>query len=183
MSARLFSGRSKTYPVQIDTGVGQSILMNHLHVRENNLPIFPMDSQYGICCLPNVRVGGLTFRNVVAHYLGHHAETQVLGLPLIRDKDIRLGVSLLQRFNYVAFNTVDKQIEFSMSEEFPGDVTIRWTRYSMSVKKVSQGFSRILIEVPVSGHTLSLILDTGAQAAQMSTCLYIDRYLAMYLRF
>jgi len=161
---------SREYPINIDTGVPGYILVNDVHVLENNLPIYyNPDDQEGICCLPDLRIGELTLRNLVANYYLGHSELQLFRISIEKDKEILIGLSLLQRFKYVAFDNVSKEVEFSTTQSFPAQNRSLWSRYPFSIQADSKGSPRIVVEIAIGGENMPLVFDTGCQAALLTS--------------
>lgn len=162
------AGRSRRYPINIDTGQAHFIVVNDIHILENNLPIYNIPGeQYGICCLPDLHIGELTLSNLVAKYYFRHSELQLFGLPMKKYKEIYIGLSLLQRFKYVAFDSINKEVEFSTAQSFhPQDQTL-WSRYPFL--KLSDFHPRIFVTIPIAGQNMNLVFDTGCQPALFTT--------------
>ncbi len=161
---------SRRYPIRIDTGQPSFILVNDIHILENNLPIYNIPGeQKGICLLPDLRMGKLIIRNLMANYYFRHAEIQLFGLPIKKKKQILVGLSLLMRFKYVAFDSINKEVEFSTAQSFhPQDQTL-WSRYPFSKLSGSEGNPRIFVEIPIAGQNMNLVFDTGCQPALFTT--------------
>jgi len=164
------AGRSRRYPINIDTGQAHFIVVNDIHILENNLPIYNKPGkQDGICCLPDLHVGNLTLSNLMANYYFQHSEIQLFGLPIKKDKQILIGLLLLQRFKYVAFDSINEEVEFSTAQSFhPQDRTL-WSRYPFSKLSGSEGNPRIIVEIPIAGQNMNLVFDTGCQPALFTT--------------
>ena len=164
------AGSSRSYPVRIDTGVPGYLLVNEIHVRENNLPIYHTPgSQEGICHLPDLRIGGLTLSNFLAIFKLRHSELQLFGLPIRKDKTIYIGVSLLQQFKYVAFDGINDEVEFSVTKRFEMEDQSLWSHYRFSAKPDANGRPRISIQIPIGGQEMTLVFDTGCQPALVTT--------------
>jgi len=164
------AGRSRRYPINIDTGQPYFIVVSDIHILENNLPIYNNPGkQNGICLLPDLHIGKLTLSNLLAKYYFKHSEIQLFGLPIKKDKEILVGLSLLQRFKYVAFDSINKEVEFSTAQSFhPEDRTL-WSRYPFSKLSDSKGIPRIFVEIPIAGRNMNLAFDTAGQGALFTT--------------
>lgn len=164
------AGRSRRYPINIDTGQAHFIVVSDIHILENNLPIYNKPGeQDGICCLPDLHIGKLTLSNLVANYYFQHSEIQLFGLPIKKDKHILVGLLLLQRFKYVAFDSINEEVEFSTAQSFhPQDRTL-WSRYPFSKLSDSKGNPRIFVEIPIAGQNMNLAFDTACQFALFTT--------------
>jgi hypothetical protein len=163
------AGRSQRYPIRIDTGQAHFIVVSDIHILENNLAIYLAGTHDGICCLPDLHIGKLTLSNLVANFYFQHSEIQLFGLPIKKDKEILVGVPLLQRFKYVAFDSINEEVEFSTEQSFlPQDRTL-WSRYPFSKLSDFEGNPRVFVEIPIAGQNMNLIFDTGCQGALFTT--------------
>lgn len=164
------AGRSRRYPIKIDTGQAHFIVVNDIHILENNLPIYNKPGeQDGICCLPDLHIGKLTLSNLVANYYFKHSEIQLFGLPIKKDNEIFIGLSLLQRFKYVAFDNINEEVEFSTAQSFHTQDRTLWSRYPFSIQPDSKGNPRIFVEIPIGGQNMNLAFDTGCPPALFTT--------------
>jgi len=163
-------GSAQQYPINIDTGSPGYILVNDIHILENKLPVYHNpDDLDGICCLPDLRIGELILRNLTAKYYFKHSELQLFRLAIDKSNEITIGLSLLQMFKYVAFDNVNREVEFSTTQNFPVQDQGRWSRYPFSIEADAQGNPRLLLEMPVGGQTMNLIFDTGCEAALLTS--------------
>ena len=164
------AGSFQRYPINIDTGSAHFIVVNDIHILENNLPIYNNPGKLdGICRLPDLHIGKLTLSNLLANYYFKHSEIQLFGLPIKKDKEIVVGLLLLQRFKYVAFDSINEEVEFSTAQSFhPEDRTL-WSRYPFSKLSDSKGIPRIFVEIPIAGRNMNLAFDTGCQGALFTT--------------
>lgn len=163
-------GASRNYPINLDTGISGYILVNDIHILENKLPTYGSpNGQEGVCCLPDIRIGELVLSNLVAHFYFRHSELQLFRLPIEKNKEIMLGLSLLQRFKYVAIDNVKQAVEFSTVQSFPTPRQTSWSRYPFSIQADSDGDARIFVEIPIGGRNMPLVFDTGCQAALVTS--------------
>jgi len=164
------AGRSRRYPINIDTGQPSFIVVSDIHILENNLPIYNNPGkQNGICLLPDLHIGKLTLSNLLAKYYFQHSEIQLFGLPIKKDKEILVGLSLLQRFKYVAFDSINEEVEFSTAQSFHPEERTLWSRYLFSKLSDSKGIPRIFVEIPIAGENMNLAFDTACQCALFTT--------------
>lgn len=164
------AGRSRRYPINIDTGQPNFIVVSDIHILENNLPIYNNPGNLdGICLFPDLHIGKLTLSNLVAKYYFQHSEIQLFGLPIKKDKEIMVGLSLLQRFKYVAFDSINEEVEFSTAQSFRPEERTLWSRYLFSKLSDSKGNPRIFVEIPIAGQNMNLVFDTACQGALFTT--------------
>ena len=160
-------GSGKKYPVVIDTGASPALFVNDIHILENKLAIRPLgvsgnnSSGWGICHLPELRIGKVTLANWPCFYREQHTEVQLFGLSVSRDKPIIVGLPALKRFKYIAFDSINKEVEFSLEKPFECDRHDLWTRYSFVIEEYLGGNAFLFVKIPIAGEETELQLDTG----------------------
>ena len=165
-----FIGCSQTYPVIIDTGLAKPILVNDIHILENKLSILANPGgEDGICKLPDLSIGELTFRNLIANCNFHHAEVHLLGFPVDKDNNIYLGLDLLRKFKYVGFDYVNEDVEFSSTKSFSTLTGNSWSNYPFVIKEGRKGNTRLVVRIPMNGLNMNLVFDTGNPIVMLTT--------------
>lgn len=160
----------KMYPILLDTGASQPIFVKDVHVLDNKLPIYPIgtndiDSEgyrLGLCHLPKLRIGEVTLANLACLYLERHVELELFGLPIAGDESIIVGLPALREFKYVAFDSVNREVEFSHSKVFKPTEPQLWGRYPFSIEEDLYGNALLFVEIPIAGEKMELQLDTGS---------------------
>ena len=169
VEGRIGNGK-KRYPIILDTGASQPIFVKDIHVLDNKLPIYPIgtndiDSEgyrLGLCHLPKLRIGEVTLANLACLYLERHMELELFGLPIARDESIIVGLPALREFKYVAFDSVNREVEFSHGKVFePAELQL-WARYPFSIEEDLYGNALLFVEIPIAGEKMELQLDTGS---------------------
>jgi len=166
VEGRLGSGRK--YPVVLDTGASITLFVNDIHIIENKLAIRPLRSDnddsvgWGMCYLPELHIGQVTLVNWLCFYREQHTEVQLLGLPLAKGKAVIAGLAALRRFNYIAFDSVRKEVEFSLEEVFKPGQSDSWTQYSFVIEEDLGGNVFLFVKIPIAGEETELQLDTGS---------------------
>jgi hypothetical protein len=161
-------GNGKKYPVVLDTGASPALFVNDIHILENKLAIYPLNSNdddstgWGICHLPKLRIGKVTFTNWPCFYREQHTEVRVFGLPVTRGKAIIAGLPALRRFKYVAFDSINKEVEFSFKNVFEPDQENLWAQYSFVIEEDLSGNTFLFVKIPIAGKETELQLDTGS---------------------
>jgi hypothetical protein len=72
-------------------------------------------------------------------------------------------------FKYVAFDNINREVEFSTTQDFPAQEQAPWSRYPFSIEADSQGNPRLFVEMPIGGQKMNLIFDTGCEAALLTS--------------
>lgn len=156
------------YPVILDTGASVALFINDIHIMENKLTISPFkhlsddEVGWGMCHMPELNIGQLTLVDWPCYYREQHMETQLLGIPLAKDKAVIAGLAALRRFKYIAFDSIEKEVELSSNEAFKPEQSDLWTQYSFSIEEDLGGNVFLLVKIPVAGKEVELQLDTGS---------------------
>jgi len=156
------------YPVVMDTGASIAFFVNDIHIIENNLAILLIKGNnddsvgWGRCDLPELHIGQITFTNLSCFYREQRREVQILGIPLAKDKTIIAGLAVLRKFKYIAFDSLKKEVEFSVMQEFKPDQANLWKQYSFTIEEDLGGNVFLFLKIPISGLEIELQLDTGS---------------------
>jgi hypothetical protein len=169
VEGRVGNGRKK-YPIILDTGASQPIFVKDIHVLDNKLPIYPVGTsdinpegyQLGLCHLPKLRIGEVTLANLACLYLERHVELELFGLPIARDESIIVGLPALREFKYVAFDSANREVEFSHGKVFEPAEPQLWGQYPFSIEEDLYGNALLFVEIPIAGEKMKLQLDTGS---------------------
>lgn len=161
-------GNGRKYPVVLDTGASITLFVNDIHIMENKLAIYPMEShngdsvRWGMCHLPELYIGELTLNNWPCFYREQHTEIQLLGLPLAKGKAVIVGLVALRRFKYISFDSIRKEVEFSLERVFKSDQLDSWEQYSFVIEEDLGGNAFLFVKIPIAGEETELQLDTGS---------------------
>ncbi len=167
-------GNGRKYPVVLDTGASIALFVNDIHIMENKLAIYPLKSHnddsvgWGMCYLPELHLGlargggQVTLANWPCFYREQHTEVQLLGLPLAKGKAIIAGLAALRRFNYISFDSIKKEVEFSLERVFKADRLDSWMQYSFVIEEDLGGNIFLFVKIPIAGEETELQLDTGS---------------------
>ena len=166
VEGRLNNGRK--YPVVLDTGTSLALFVNDIHILENKLVIYPLRTNnddsvsWGMSRLPKLSIGQVTLVNWLCFYRGQHAEVQMFGLPIARDKAVIMGLVALREFKYIVFDNVKREAEFSLEEVFEPRNSDLWTQYSFVIEEDLGGNAFLFVKIPIAGEEIELQLDTGS---------------------
>jgi hypothetical protein len=158
----------KKYPVILDTGASVALFVNDMHIMENKLAFYPSrngndnSAGCGKCRLPELKIGQVTLANLPCYYREQHAGIRLLGLPLATGNPIIAGLPALQKFNYIAFNSISKEVELSLDKAFEPAQPDMWTQYSFRIEKDTGGNAFLFVRIPIAGVETELQLDTGS---------------------
>lgn len=161
-------GNGRKYPVVLDTGASIALFVNDIHIIENKLVIYPLKSHnvdsfgWGMCYLPELHLGQVTLANWPCFYREQHTEVQLLGLPLAKGKAIIAGLAALRRFKYISFDSIRKEVEFSLERVFNSMRLDSWAQYSFAIEEDLGGNAFLFVKIPIAGEETELQLDTGS---------------------
>jgi hypothetical protein len=164
------AGNKKKYPIVLDTGASQGVFVNDIHVLENNLLIYPVQTSgdigrgYGLgrCYIPELRVGQMTLRDFTCWYLQRHLELKFFGLPAARDDSIIVGLTALREFSCIIFDNVKKEVEFSLDRAYEPEQERAWSKYPLFIEEDNHGNAFLFVQIPVAGQLMRVQLDTGS---------------------
>ena len=157
----------KRYPLILDTGTSICLFVNDLHVIENKLPIIPLRSSnaqvgWGRCFLPKLKIGDLSLVDWPCFYKEQHTEVQFFGLPLSKDKAIVAGLGALRKFKYIAFDSINEEVELSKEKIFEPTDPLTWLKYPFSIEEDFGGNAFLLVKIPIAGENADIQFDTGS---------------------
>lgn len=161
-------GNGKKYPVVLDTGASPALFVNDIHIVENKLAICPLGTNnddsgsWGICQLPELSIGEIRLADWLCFYREQHAEVQIFGLPIDTGEEIIAGLPTLQKFKYIAFDSIKKEVEFSLKNSFECDQPDSWTQYPFVIEQGWGDNVFLLVEIAIAGEQVKLQLDTGS---------------------
>ncbi len=161
---------NKKYPVVLDTGASQGVFVNDIHVLENKLSIYPVqtnkadsaDYGFGLCYVPELRIGQMTLLSFPCWYLQRHLEIEFFGLPIVRDESIIVGLKALQEFNYIIFDGTKREVVFSRDKDFEPDNEQLWSKYPLSIEEDQYGNVFLFVWIPIANELMKVQLDTGS---------------------
>jgi hypothetical protein len=153
------------YPVVIDSGNAAPMAVITTVVLENALPVLPFKQlpkgQGGFCRLGELKIGDMRVVNPPCRYWTGHYERRFLGWTTWKQKDINLGLGLMQSFVYILIDNISREIEFSVVH-FLAEPNEAWASYPMIIEPGEHGNTRLMVDIPVAGQTRHVMLDTGA---------------------
>jgi hypothetical protein len=160
----------KKYPVVLDTGASQAVFVNDIHVLENKLSVYPMqtnkteakDYGLGLCYVPQLWIGQMILQDFPCWYLQRHLEIQFFGLTIDRDDSIIIGLTALREFNCIIFDNINKEVEFLCDRTFKPEQETLWSKYPLSIEEDGYGNTFLFVQIPVAGELLKVQLDTGS---------------------
>ena len=164
------------YRVVIDSGnCASACVVTDTVVLENQLEIYPLKDLGpmigGLCHLCKLSIGEMTIVHPYTTYLTAHYEQSFLGMTTWVEKQILLGLPLMQTFSYVLIDNIAGEVEFAFDAENsfePADVD-NWNQYKMEVENKSAGQVILMVDIPINGSLQHVRLDTGLGSALVMT--------------
>jgi len=169
--AGLLNG-DKEYPVVIDSGCSAHLVVNDVIVVENGLDILPLKvglKMGGLCYVAQIEIGDMAITSPPCCYSLTHYEKKVLGRTTWKERNILLGLGLMQKFEYVLIDKINSEVEFCKECSFRADSNESWSQYPISIEADRQNVSRLMVEIPIAAEERKIILDTGADGGLLIT--------------
>lgn len=157
---------NKQYPVAIDSGFSEHLMVNDVVIIENQFEIFPFEHKTtdsaGFCHLEKVQIGDMTITNPPCLYTLGHYEKRLLGRTKWKQSQIIFGLALMRHFRYVLVDNISSIVEFGMGKSFAPDPNESWLKYPMALETDEKNMRRIMVEIPIAGRVRQVAFDTGA---------------------
>lgn len=166
--------RENQYPVVLDTGASQPFFLNISHVLDNKLPVYTMENtlsdlngyKLGLCYLPLLQIGGITFTNRPCLYLEPSSAVDLVSVQIVSDTSnsdtVIVGLPVLRQFNYVMFDNVDNEVEFSYNKEFEANESDLWEKYPLTTEEDFHGNVFLFVRISIAGREIELQFDSGS---------------------
>ena len=166
--------RANQYPVVLDTGASQPFFLNISHVLDNKLPIYTMENaisdlngyKLGICYLPLLQIGGITFTNRPCLYLEPSANKDLFGVQVVSNNSnsdtVIVGLPVLRQFNYIMFDNIDNEVEFSYNKNFETDQSDLWEKFPLTTEEDFHGNVFLFVKISIAGKEVELQFDSGS---------------------
>ncbi len=153
----------RKYPVVVDTGASQPLLVKQVHVRENNLRVHSLKGsdadkkKVGLCYLPELDLASIKLIDWPCLSL----KSQSLGLG-VRDDFVIMGLPVIREFKYVVFDNIIGQIEFSMDQVFEPGEGDSWVQFPIWLEEDFGGNVFLFARILIGEQEMDLQLDTGS---------------------
>lgn len=162
----------KEYPVVIDSGCNVHLVVNDVVVVENRLDILPLEVGHkmgGLCYVAQIEIGDMAITSPPCFYDLTHYEKQLLGITTWKERDIILGLGLMQKFEYILIDNINSEVEFCKEGGFRADSNESWSQYPIFVEDDRQNRSRLMVSIPIGAEERKIIFDTGAEGGFLMT--------------
>jgi len=153
----------RKYPVVVDTGASQPILVKDIHVRQNHLRVQslktagPDGRKIGLCYLPELDLASIRLIDWPCLQLA----SQSAGFG-VRDDFIIVGLPVLREFKYIVFDNILGQVEFSRDKVFEPGEADSWAQFPIWLEEDFSGNIFLFVRIVVGGQEMELQLDTGS---------------------
>ncbi len=162
------------YPVVLDTGASQAIVLNSELVKKKKLPVYPIENgasdfnghKPGICKLSELDIGEITLADWFCIYLESNGPPTLFGIPIASStygsENIILGLPLLREFKYIEFDNMNSEAELSYYKSFEPLDDNKWEKYPISIEEDFHGNAFLFVRLSITGEETELQLDTGS---------------------
>ena len=156
----------KIYPVVIDSGAAKYLAVTDSLVLDAGLEIYPIyelgKNIGGLCHIQQLKIGTLTIVHPACEYWLAHYERHVLGQTIWTEKKLNLGLNLMKEFSYILFDNVAREVEIATNNSFNPQDGNQWHQHPMTIEQDEKQYARLMIDIPLDGHTKHIEFDTGA---------------------
>ena len=155
----------RKYTAYLDTGCpGYSILTSDI-VLDNKLPVLPngpliKTSTSGICHIPELTIGPALIKDGLAFYEEQQWQFRIMNIPIYKHPNVIIGLQLIRSFDYVLFDNLNKEAEFSKGKTFTLDAPDLWLSYPFEIKPGPYSNERIMVQLPINGKNCEIFFDT-----------------------
>lgn len=167
-------GDNNKYPVILDTGASQPVVINAALVRKYKLPVCNTEDinqdfnghSLGICHLTKLDIGQVILEGWSCIYFESNNRLNLFGIPIAssiyRSDNIILGLPLLREFKYIVFDNINKEVEMSYHQSFEPDYQEGWKTYPIFIEEDFHGNAFLFVRINIAGQETELQLDTGS---------------------
>jgi hypothetical protein len=153
----------RKYPVVVDTGASQPLLVKQVHVRQNNLRVQPLNTtgpdgrKISLCYLPELDLASIRLIDWPCLQLA----SQSAGFG-VRGDFVIVGLPVLREFKYIVFDNILGQIEFSRDKVFKPDEADSWAQFPIWLEEDFSGNVFLFARMVIGNQEMELQLDTGS---------------------
>jgi hypothetical protein len=165
--------------VVIDTGCSVLCMLSSNIVRENNLPVYPVEGMSpggGVCYLPCLKLGDAAIRDISSLYMNRQWELQLFGVPVNKTRKVLLGLGLMREFRYILFDCVHKELTLSAKQSFMPTPDSQWQQYPFKIEEDIIKNFRLTVDIPIEGNNYHIALDTGQSEALVVDTKFFDEF-------
>jgi len=157
----------RQYPILIDTGCNQSLIVNDVVALESGLGLCPIEIELGsglggFCHVDQIEIGGMTICQPPCAYTRGHYERQAFGKRTQKEKQIILGLNLMRGFRYLRIDHIALDVEFGLRHSFTPDPNESWCHFPMALEAEGGAGPEAIAEILVAGRTRRMKIDTAA---------------------
>ena len=151
------------YPAYVDTGCPTNMLLTSDIVLENKFEILPITDNnkfQGICQIPEFNIGKIKVEDALVYYNEQQWQLRILNIPIYKHPSIIIGIDFIKSFNYVLFDNVNQEVEFSKDKTFSPDNSESWQSYLFEIKPDANSNDRLMVQMPINGTIYEPFFDT-----------------------
>jgi hypothetical protein len=155
----------REYPVLIDTGSPQGVIVNDVVAVESGLAIYPVEAGPGVgglCDIEQIEIGGMTLRHPPCCYMLGHYERRAFGKRTQKERQIILGLQVMRSFQYLLIDHTTSEVEFGLLQSFTPGPSDSWRHYPLAWEGGHDAGLEVFVEIPLAGRTRRVKIDTAA---------------------
>ena len=120
------------------------------------------DSNVGLCYIPELRIGNMSVKDVLAWYSDYELQRQIFGIGLAYGETthVLMGLPLLLSFQHVRFDFSRHEVTLARTTFRPATAA-GWMKFPCSVQERGGGPS-LLLRLPLGENEYELLVDTGS---------------------
>lgn len=155
----------REYPVLIDTGSNQGLIVNDVVALESGLAVYPVEASLGVgglCDVERIEISDVTIWHPPCLYTLGHYERRALGRPTQKERQIILGLPLMRGFRYLLIDHLASEVTFGVSQSFAPDPSESWRHFPLEVDEGDDYSLKAIAEIPLAGRIRRVKIDTAA---------------------
>lgn len=157
----------RQYPVLIDTGCNQSLIVNDVVALESGLGLCPIEVELdsglgGFCRVEQLEIGGMTMLGPPCCYTRGHYERRAFGKGTQKEEQVILGLNLMRGFRYLLIDHIALEVEFGLRRSFTPDPNESWHHFPLVLDTPGGAGPRAIVQIPMAGQTRRVTIDTAA---------------------
>src|SRR4030042_314963 len=135
----------------------EAVVFQRVNVRvDNHLHVYTLENDsfdsfdFSLCHLPVLNLDNVKLVNFPAYCLKPKG-LDFLGLLFNNNDAVILGLPALMEFNYIIFDSINEQVEFSAVQSFEPEDENLWEKFPISVEQDFHGNAFLFVNIVLNG--------------------------------